>query len=142
MPTPEWARPGHDPYESPAVGLEIIGRGEAARRSKTYLKDVEIATLLALIKGHAIRLAEALRRAHLREFGQRLDDDELRVEYPVIGEWERMHQEQVEHYASVEGFSVKQASGARDERERRSESSAGSERSSRKNGEKQNERWE
>lgn len=137
MPEPEWANLEYDPMERPHVGVEIIGRGASTRKSKTFLKDLEIASLLGYIRGYCDLLEEQFRRLHEMEFGTRLSVRELREHYPVILEWERLHQEQVDHYASIEGFSVKSVAGQRDEpSEKRPDSSAGTD--ARKNGD---EKW-
>lgn len=139
-----------NPFERADKSLEILGRGAGARKSKTFIKDQELAALLGFIRGHTRRLMEAFRRTHARHFTveveeelsdgtkvkhtvpEVLTDDQLRDLYPVIAEWERMHQEQVDHYASIGGFSVKAASGMPDEMDKknRSESSAGADRRS------------
>ncbi len=130
--------------------MEILGRGVGARKSKTFLKDQELAALLGFIRGHTRRLMEAFRRTHARHFTTEvteeledgtfvkhivpevLTDDQIRDLYPIVTEWERMHQEQVDHYASIGGFSVKAAAGMPDEAEQKSrqEGSAGADRRS------------
>lgn len=150
LPEPQWVSGGMDSLEKPSPSLEILGRGEGARKSKTFIKDQELAALLGFIRGHTRRLMEAFRRLHERHFKvvveeelpdgtkvkreipEVLNDDQLRTLYPIIAEWERMHQEQVEHYASIGGFSVNAAAGIPDEAEgkKRSESSAGADRRS------------
>lgn len=145
-----------NPFERADKSLEIIGRGAGARKSKTFLKDQELAALLGFIRGHTRRLMEAFRRTHSRHFTTEVEeeieeeqpdgtvitrkvkhtvpeiltDDQIRDLYPVVMEWERMHQEQVDHYASIGGFSVKAASGMADEMDKkgRSDSSAGADR--------------
>ncbi len=133
-------------YETPVVPVEIMGRGVESRKSKTFFQDMEIATLLGFIRGHAQRLMELFRRAHAKHYTveveeededgnirtvkrpEVLTDNEVRDKYPVVREWERMHNEQVEHFASIGGFSVRAASGFDEETRggrRRTDSSAG-----------------
>lgn len=148
MPEPHWVESGLDVLDKPNTGLEILGRGAGARKSKTFIKDQELATLLAFIRGHTRRIMEAFRRVHARHntvtitvegpngeqvqerIPEVLTDDEIRAKYPVVMEWERMHQEQVDHYASIGGFSVKAAAGLEEgpEGKYRGESSAGADR--------------
>lgn len=157
MPKPRRAdNPGA--LEGPHTPTEILGRGQEARKSKTYLEDSEIAHVLARIGAHSTLLAEILRKLHARHHTvpveverdgetqiehepEILDDDELRQEYPVIAQWERMHQEQVDHFASIEGFSVEKATRAPEEPTKdNQESSAGADAPDRANGSKQA-RW-
>lgn len=156
MPEPDWAESGLESLERPQANLEILGRGAGARKSKTFFRDQEIATLLGFIRGHVRRLMELFRRLHARHFtveieeeveqeqpdgtikkvkvkrvvDEVLTDDQIRDLYPIVAEWERMHQEQVDHYASIGGFSVRAASGMGDDVDSkgRSESSAGTDR--------------
>ncbi len=155
MPEPQWAEQGLDIFERPNTSIEILGRGEGSRKSKTFIKDQELATLLGFIRGHIRRLFEVFRRLHAKHYTieveeetenedgtvtkvkkvvpHLLTDDEVRVKYPIVAEWERMHQEQVDHYASIGGFSVNAASGNRDAPEEsggKRESSAGADRRS------------
>ncbi len=151
MPEPQWAESGLDIFDKPTASLEIIGRGEGARKSKTFLKDQEIATLLGFIRGHTVRLMEVFRRSHARHFTVEIEEEDpetgeittrivpeiltdaqVRDKYPVVAEWGRLHQEQVDHYASIGGFSVRATSGMLDEPEtaKRSDSSAGADRRS------------
>lgn len=153
MPEPQWASAGLDMFERPNTSIEILGRGEGARKSKTFIKDQELATLLGFIRGHTRRLYEVFKRLHANHFtievesedpetGVKtkkivphfLSDEECRTKYPIIAEWERMHQEQVDHYASIGGFSVNAASGNNrgegEEQGNRKESSAGADRRS------------
>lgn len=148
MPEPQWAEAGLDMFEKPNTNLEILGRGAEARKSKTFIKDQELATLLGFIRGHTRRLFETFRSLHARhntliveeefedgtkethEEPEWLTDDQIRDKYPIVREWERMHQEQVDHYASIGGFSVNAASGNRDEPDSggKKDSSAGADR--------------
>lgn len=152
MPEPQWAEAGLDIFERPQTSLEIIGRGADSRKSKTFIKDQELATLLGFIRGHTRRLFEAFRRSHARHFNEEVEveeedaewnvtkhieirpeiltDDQIRDTYPIVREWERMHQEQVDHYASIGGFSVRATSGMSDDPDgnKRGESSAGADR--------------
>lgn len=152
MPNPDWAEAGLDIFERPQTSLEIIGRGADSRKSKTFIKDQELATLLGFIRGHVRRLMESFRRLHARHhtveveieeeddegkitvrkeiLPEFLTDDQIRKKYPIVTEWERMHQEQVDHYASIGGFSVRATSGMSDDPEngKRGESSAGADR--------------
>lgn len=152
MPEPQWAEAGMDMFDRPNTSIEILGRGEGSRKSKTFIKDQELATLLGFIRGHTRRLFEVFRRSHARHYNIEVEDEdpdtgvktirvvphvltdaEIRDKYPIVLEWERMHQEQVDHYASIGGFSVNAASGGRGEGEEpvnRKESSAGADRRS------------
>lgn len=134
--------------QDPHTPTEILGRGEGQRKTKTFLRDTEVANVLGRIGGHAELLARHLRELHAHHYErivevetedgetrmerrpEWLTYEELREEYEVIRMWERMHQEQVAHNASVDGFSVEQAIQSRDEQasEGGGESSAGSER--------------
>lgn len=133
--------------DQPHTPSEIMGRGPQARKSKSFFKSSEESTVLALIDAYPDMLLKLFRELHAKTFTETvvrerdgskvevvvpevLTDDELREEYPYIHVWERMHQEQVEHRPSVDGFSIKQAvQGREEERLRgREESSAGSER--------------
>lgn len=67
MPEPEWANMEYDPTEPPNVGTEILGRGNRARKSKTYIDNGEAAFILGLIAGHYRRLVEQLRRLHAKK---------------------------------------------------------------------------
>lgn len=148
MPQPSWASGSSDMLERPHTPSEIIGRGPRSRDSKTFIQSIELATLLGFIDGHSKRLAEAFKRLHARKYtievveedreGNEttktvphvLTDAEVRHLYPVVREWEELHLDQVDHYASIGGFSVRAASGLRDEEVKggRSESSAGTDR--------------
>lgn len=139
-----------DLLDKPTTTMEIIGRGAQSRKSKTFIKDQELATLLGFIQGHTRRMIELFRLVHARHHNidieiekddgtkeirtvpHVLSDDEVRERYPVTYEWERMHQEQVDHYASIGGFSVRAASGMRDDLEQsaKAQSSAGADRRS------------
>lgn len=156
MPQPQWATGGPDLFDKPTTSMEIIGRGDDARKSKTFIKDQELATLLGFIRGHTRRLFEVFRRLHSNHFNIEVEeesedengvvtktkkiiphvliDSEIRDLYPVVREWERMHQEQVDHYASIGGFSVNAASGNNREGDPgeggRKDSSAGADRRS------------
>lgn len=161
MPEPQWVEAGMDVFERPTTSLEILGRGADARKSKTFIKDQELATLLGFIRGHTRRLFETFRRLHARhnvvylvdeegkpvvdETGEQLTepeiltDDQVRDKYPIVREWERMHQEQVDHYASIGGFSVNAASGSREEPDvptKKGDSSAGADRRAKTGGSK------
>lgn len=173
MPEPEWANLEYDPTEPANVGAEILGRGAANRKSKTYFQEVEMAVILGLIRGHYRRLVEAFRRLHARKHtrvvvipqgeqvsgatlmelcrddacpinpsadgdaGVRhlhepevLTDAQIHRLYPSTYEWLQMHQEQVDHAASLKGFSVRAASGLDmgDGGSSRGDSSAGADR--------------
>ncbi len=150
MPEPQWASAGLDMFERPQTSIEILGRGEGSRKSKTFIKDQELATLLGFIRGHTRRLFEVFRRSHARHHTKEvheeqddgtvkvytepdvLTDEEIRERYPIVVEWEKMHQEQVDHYASIGGFSVNAAAGSREDPDAPSkkESSAGADRRS------------
>ena len=150
MPEPQWVEQGLDLFEKPNTSIEILGRGEEARKSKTFIKDQELATLLGFIRGHTRRLFETFRRLHARhntifieeeyddgtkeerEVPEVLTDQQIRDKYPIVREWERMHQEQVDHYASIGGFSVNAAAGGREEPDagNKRDSSAGADRRS------------
>lgn len=158
MPTP---RTAEDPtaLEDPHTATEIIGRGEGTRQSKTYLEDNELANILGKIGAYPevlLRLFRQLHAKHNTELveverddetviehqSEVLSDDELREEYPIIQKWERMHREQVAHFASVEGFSVKQATAAPEDRvSGDEESSAGADAPKRANGQASGPRW-
>lgn len=160
MPTPAWADLDYDPLDQPNVGVEILGRGSHARKSKTFLKDQEIATLLGFIRGYCRMLSETFRRLHAQHYTTEqstanpdgtittrtvpevLTDAEIQARYPIVAEWERLHQEQVDHYASIAGFSVRAAAGLADpEQRKRHDSSAGTDHQKRNGATATNERW-
>lgn len=158
MPTPRVEGRAQD-IQDPHTPTEILGRGEAQRKSKTFLRDTQIANVLGHISGHPELLARLLRELHAHHYDevveietddgeteriQRpevLDDEQLRDQYPVIRMWERLHQEQVAHSASVEGFSVQQAVSSREERERKEEPESSAEVPQKNNGQQANARW-
>lgn len=139
VPSPDYSA---DPesLQGPHTPTEILGRGEESRPAKTFLQDASVAHVLSHIGGWSETLADLLRRKHasenhvaeevetedgrtvVRHRPEVLSDQELREEYPVIRWWESLHQEQVRHRASTEGFSVKQATQSREEEPRESAS--------------------
>lgn len=156
MPAPDVRGGAWEAVDQPHTPSEIMGRGPGARKSKSFFSSGREATLLALIDAYPDMLLKLFREQHARfhttlvrveledgvveerEVPEVLTDDELREEYPYIAVWERMHQEQVEHRPSIEGFSIQSAVGAREEdrRAKQEESSAGSEK---RNGERRSE---
>lgn len=157
MPQPDYVMSDYDPDESPSPAMEVLSRGSKNRKSKTLLPSIELAMLLGLTKEHIQHLYETFRKLHaahyevavLDEDGlpvmveengvelvkmvpEVLDDAELRERYQSLRKWESFHQEQVDHYPSVGGFSTKAALGydERAERRERRESSAGTDRAS------------
>jgi hypothetical protein len=148
---PQYVPMDYDPLEPPNVESELLGRGSRNRKTKTYIKDQQLAVLLGHCANHSLVLREIFRKSHARwhtrevtvelEDGRKttrvepevLTDDELADRYPVIKDWEDWHQEQVDHYASIGGFSVNAAVRGRSERreERREVSSAGADRNGR-----------
>lgn len=144
MPSPDYIGGDYDAFEPPRTPIEILGRGSGSRRSKTYLKSAEVASLLGHIRGHVKRMEETFRRLHAAHYTVKIEREEpdgtitrheipeilsaaeIRDRYPIVAEWERLHEEQVEHYASIEGFTVRAVSGLGDEdRTSRKDSSAG-----------------
>jgi hypothetical protein len=145
MPRPIYVDVAYDPLETPDRALEVMGRGALSRKSKTLFKDGELAMLVGLVPQHVAHIEETLRKLHAHHnrvlavlkdrngndveamVPEVLDAQAIRDRYPIIAKWEAFHQEQVEHYASIGGFSVNAA--FRDDqapkRERRDESSAG-----------------
>lgn len=149
MPTPDFMDLGYDPEELPDPRMEIIGRGAINRKSKTLLPNIELAVLLGLTKEHIMHLTELFRSLHAAHYeviieetqddGSKvqkvvphvLTNSEIRERYSVIRKWEAFHQEQVDHYPSVGGFSTKAAFSMEDVKDRRDrkETSAGTDRS-------------
>lgn len=148
MPAPDVRGKAWEAMDQPHTPSEIMGRGPASRKSKSFFQNTEESTILSLIDSYPDLLLEVFRNLHAEHYTEMvvqegpegepvevevpevLTDDQLREEYPVIVAWERMHQDQVDHRPSVDGFSVKAAVGAREEdrRKPKEESSAGSER--------------
>lgn len=155
MPEPEYWDGEYDPDELPDPRMEIMGRGAANRKSKTLLPSIELAVTLGLVKEHLQTLLELFRDMHSRHYEieqitehpdgsvtkalvpEVLTDAQIFERYPSTRMWRTFHQEQVDHYPSVGGFSTKAAMGYEDEPKRREqkESSAGTDRGSRS-------RWE
>lgn len=124
MPKPYWETGDYDPSEAPHVGAEILGRGRNARKSKTFIPDLQLASILARIRNYPVILADYFRATHAKHYTitvetkdengnlvkvtkpHVLTDDELREFYPVLKGWEDAHQESVEHYNSIKGFGV------------------------------------
>lgn len=142
---------GWDPEEIPDARLEIMGRGPLTRKSKTLLPNIELAVVLGLVKEHITHLYETFRAMHSAHntverwidpddhskgaelVPEVLTNEEIRAKYNAVAKWESFHQEQVEHYPSVGGFSTKAAMGYDDgpnRKERKQESSAGTDRAS------------
>lgn len=148
MPSPDVRGGAWEAADQPHTPSEIMGRGPGSRKSKSFFQNTEESTILSLIDSYPDLLLEVFRELHAEhyttmvvregedgetrevEVPEVLSDDRLRDEYPVIVAWERMHQDQVDHRPSVDGFSIKSAVGAREEdrRKPKEESSAGSER--------------
>lgn len=149
MPQPRYHDVPYDPDSKGDTSLEIIGRGETSRRSKTYFKDGELAAISGGVAYHVSQLVSSLRQAHAQFYTREihienddgsvttktvpevLDDDEIREQYPVIVKWERFHYEQVGHYPSIGGFSVKHTTVGHQppsEPSRRHDSAAGADR--------------
>lgn len=147
----------YDPLEAPHTGIEILGRGRMARKSKTFIPSMEVAVHLGRIANHAQFLLELFRKLHARHYtievevkredGSKatevrphiLSNEEIRDKYPVVAHWENVHQEAVEHFASIKGFSVIRTTSHGEERnrERGPETSAGTDRRERR----EEERW-
>ena len=136
---------GYDPDELPNAQLEVMGRGAAARKSKTLLPNIELGMTLGLVRKHRRMLLELFKALHAEHFtvpvlddegkptGKRvpeeLTDEQVMQLYPAVKDWDDFHQEQVEHYISVGGFSTKAAMGYEEapKRSKREHSSAGAE---------------
>lgn len=155
MPQPDLMFLDYDPDEAPSVQLDVLGRGAKNRKSKTLLPNIELAMLLGLAREHIQHLFETFRKLHahhyevpeldedgepviLEENGVQikkmvpeiLTDAQIRQFYPSVAKWESFHQEQVDHYPSVGGFSTKAALGydEKTKNSERRESSAGTDR--------------
>lgn len=146
MPQPHYTEFDWDPDEQPDARLEIMGRGPKNRKSKTLLPNIELAVVLGLTREHIQNLMELFRALHKAHHSVRVEveledgsksvkmvpevltDDQIRELYPSVVKWESFHQEQVEHYPSVGGFSTKAAMSYEDQspKRERKESSAGS----------------
>lgn len=152
------ARMEYDPSESPSIQLEAMGRGPLARKSKSLMPSIELASVLGMVKMHKEGLTDLLKTLHARshqvqevdEDGDpvwvmvpklddegnlinmvpKLDEDgnlvpslvpevlsdaEVLKRYDGAELWQDFHQEQVEHYPSVGGFSTKAALGYEDQ---------------------------
>lgn len=152
MPEPDYYEGGYDPDEVPDARIEIMGRGPLARKSKTLLPNIELAVVLGLVREHIEHLFQTFRAMHAAHYSvevwvdpddkskgtkrvpEVLTNDQIRATYNSVAKWESFHQEQVEHYPSVQGFSTKAAMGYEDgpkKRERRQDTSAGTDRGSR-----------
>lgn len=150
MPEPEYFEGGWDPEETPDARMEVMGRGPMARKSKTLVPTMDMAARLGVVKAHIRHLYETFRAMHaahytvevpidpedeskgFRVVPEVLEDHEIRAKYNSVAKWEAFHQEQVEHYPSVGGFSTKAAMGYDDgnqRRERKQDTSAGTDRS-------------
>lgn len=161
MPSPDYVG-SIDGLEQPHTPTEIIGRGQESRKSKTFLKNAQVANILGRIRGHPRMLLEVLRRLHkhhhtvavevekdgevvVEHVPEELTDAEIRDHYPIVRTWELLHQEQVDHYASVDGFTVRAAAGLREDGGKgQGDSSAGADRkaSGQAGNREQTSRWE
>lgn len=151
MPEPDYFEGGWDPEEIPDARLEIMGRGPLSRKSKTLLPNIELAVVLGLVKEHIQHLYETFRAMHAAHYTvevavdpddktkgtefipEVLTNAQIRAKYNSVAKWESFHQEQVEHYPSVGGFSTRAAMGYDDgpqKREKRQDTSAGTDRGS------------
>ena len=155
MPEPDYLEGAWDPDEVPDPRLEIMGRGPLSRKSKTLLPNIELAVVLGLVREHITHLYETFRAMHAAHYTvevpvdpddpskgtvhvpEVLTNEQIRAKYNSVAKWEAFHQEQVDHYPSVLGFSTKAAMGYEEgphRRERRQDTSAGTDRN--------NSRWD
>lgn len=150
MPEPDYVSGDYDPDAAPDPRMEIMGRGIGNRKSKTLLPNIELAVILGLVKEHIENLRQNFRAMHAAHFKVEVDvdpedkskgthfvpeilsDQQIREKYNAVAKWEAFHQEQVDHYPSVGGFSTKAAMGydEKQERKARQDSSAGTDRGS------------
>lgn len=84
----------------------IIGSKEAKRSTKTFITSERQAIVLELIENHARNLIRTVARLHYEEHGVKLLPEEIVKIYPGCRTWVELHQGLIEHYASLEGFSV------------------------------------
>lgn len=149
MSVPEWA---FAPLDGENFDLSIIGSGPDSRKSKTFIPNIRLAAQLDFIKAHYHGILQDLRECHQKWFTKEvvigkeddgtpitavvpevLSDAEICARYSGAETWRRVHQEAVEHFASIEGFSVDRTTGSRErrrdeEREERRETSSGADR--------------
>lgn len=93
----------------PSTADTIIGSREGQRSTKTYIQTERSAIMLALVENHARGLVEAVVKLRKNEGLPPLDLPELVKAYPGCKKWIELHQQLVEHYASLEGFTVQAA---------------------------------
>lgn len=89
------------------LGEQILSRGDTKRSTKTNIKSHELAVVLGMVRERAQFYYKFLAPIHEHETGEELTYDEAKKLYPVIQEWEDVHQELVEHFVSVDGMSIR-----------------------------------
>lgn len=97
---------GMDSLFRPSPGEIIIGSQEDKRSTKTFITSERTAIMLSLIENHARGLIRTVQRLRERETGEKLTAVGIVDQYPGCKRWVELHQQLVEHFASLEGFSV------------------------------------
>lgn len=119
----EWAD-GPINGQDPTTGM--LGVGPRSRRSKTFIDSSEEATALSFIETTSQFYEDLMRSLHahhheslqavgvnektdepiLKMLPEVLEKKESHKRYPALRVWDNVHQEVVEHFASVDGFMV------------------------------------
>lgn len=97
---------GMDALFRPSPGEIIIGSQEGKRSTKTFITSERSAIMLSLIENHAKGLIRIVQRLRESETEEKLSPVAVVAEYPGCKRWVELHQQLVEHFASVDGFSV------------------------------------
>lgn len=136
LPEPYWTGQDYDPYEPTNVGVEILGRGQSSRKSKTFIPDLELASILSRIANYPTLLMEQFRALHAHHYtvevetkapdGSKvlsriphvLTDAEICAKYPAVLGWRDAHDQSVAHYNSIKGFGVIRATSGNREPEK------------------------
>lgn len=89
-----------------STGERIIGTEEAKRSTKTFISSERSGIVLGLIENHARGVIRTLQKLHENRYQEKLTALEVVDRYPGAKRWVELHQELLEHFASIEGFSV------------------------------------
>lgn len=101
---------GLDHLFKPSTADRIIGSKEAQRSTKTFIPTERAGILLAIIENHATGALKRVRMLYAQENpGKELSKEEALERYPGCRRWHEIHQFLVEHFASLQGFSVQGA---------------------------------
>lgn len=101
----------------PSTADRIIGSKEGQRSTKTFIPTEKSGILLAIIENHATGLVKRVRLLYeLENPGKTISREEALERYPGCRRWHEIHQFLVEHFASLQGFSVQGAVKAESDR--------------------------